>query len=156
MPSDRIRDARPKRADLHRELRRLGREFTERLIAALDAHLDAREGGDSPSNDSRSRRKRRGHEVLGAVGVRVLELLEREGRPLSIGDMARMLDVDRSDLTHPLKRLVDEGRLAPVGERRGVKYTISRRGKRRAAGSSTRAEADARGSEPVEPARGRR
>jgi hypothetical protein len=125
----------PTRADLERLVRRVVREvtksLTERLLEALERHMETPSAPTRDAANSGRPRRRRDPEALSALEGQALELLDREGGTLAIGDMARALGVPRHELVHPLKRLVAEGLLVRSGARRGVKYQSVPRSSRR-------------------------
>jgi hypothetical protein len=132
----------PTRAALRHELRRLALELADRLMEAFDelgiwdehgrfaVRPHAAEAESAPGHGEEARRVRRPDSALRAIRDRVVVTLQHLGAPAPISAIARRLGMNVRALAHPLALLVQGGRVAKTGTRRGTKYAVvSTRGK---------------------------
>ena len=131
---------RPTPAALRRELRKLARDFADDVVALLDDHGM----WDEPEPDSDAlgaRRMRRSPDDLLQVMDAILDDLSSRAGPVSIGEVADALETTSRRITHPMSMLVDEGKVARTGERRGARYELKRPKSRRPKKTKTKARA---------------
>ena len=140
--------SRPTPAALRRELRKLARDFTDDVVALLEDHGM----WDEPAPDSDAlgaRRLRRSpDDLLEVMDAIVHDLATRLG-PVSIGEVADALETTSRRITHPMSLLVEEGKVARTGERRGARYELkrskARKAKKSKAKSTRRKKTSSRG-----------
>lgn len=125
-------DDRPTRAALKRELRRLAREFADDVVVLLDQHRvwdDVKV--ERPPLDDEAKRIRRSTDTLEKVKSRILTELGTRSEPVSIGSVAATLGLTSRQITHPMSLLVEEGDVLRTGVRRGARYELAPRRRKR-------------------------
>lgn len=125
-------DDKPTRAGLKRELRRLAREFADDVVMLLDRHGVWDEVKiERPALDDDAKRIRRSTDALEKVKARILTELGTRSEPVSIGSVAATLGVTSRQITHPMSLLVEEGDVLRTGVRRGARYELAPRRRKR-------------------------
>jgi DNA-binding transcriptional ArsR family regulator len=124
-----VSDKRPGRAALRRELRQLAREFADEIVRVLDSHGIWSEGARDASDDTR--RIRRTMTDLETVMGQIVADLSTRSEPVAIGKIADMLSLSSRQVAHPMAMLVESGQVIRSGERRGARYQIAPRQRRK-------------------------
>ncbi len=125
----------PSRSELRRKVRSLARQFADDLIGLLDDGGFWEEPEPQSDDDPLSRRVRRSDAALEVLADRIEQALRDNPKAVAISAIAEALQVSARELTHPMNRLLSDGRILRVGEKRGARYTVaakkkSRRGRR--------------------------
>jgi ArsR family transcriptional regulator len=77
--------------------------------------------------------------LAGTSRVRILQLLLRERRALPVGDIASLLGMSESAVSHQLRVLADAGAVAAEADGRVVRYAFLSTGRARAFRKALRA-----------------
>jgi hypothetical protein len=116
------------RTALRQKLRRLAREFAESIVELLERHgMWADSERVEPAEEDKPKRVRRSEATLEIMCGKVLELIRRAREPVAISAISEGLGLAPRDVGHPLRLLVEEGKLRRTGTRRGARYSLATR-----------------------------
>lgn len=115
----------PSRSELRRQVRSLARRFADELVDLLDESGFWDEPEPMSEQDPLNRRVRRSGAALEEVASRIEADLRARRQAVAISAIAEAMEMSARELTHPMNRLLEDGRIVRVGEKRGARYKIA-------------------------------
>lgn len=104
-------------------LRTLADDFVNGVLGAVRAaSLDELSALGQPGTTRTGRKLRRSSGDVEKLSDRVVELIASSGGNVAVSDLAKALDVAKSELGRPIAVAVKSGRIRQTGEKRRTRY----------------------------------
>ena len=126
------------KAGLRRVIRNMAAELADAIVDLVEEQGLSGELEPESEDDLGEPRVRRSQADLEDWMNRIVAELHRIDEPIAIGRVAERLGTTSRKIAHPMALLVEQGKVARQGERRGARYQIASNRKKRARATGRR------------------